>query len=231
MSESESEPESRRTPEPAPEPDPIQFSCIGCGTLNPAGATVCAGCGYEFGRPLGPMPVAQTPAPTKALTPRRFSDEERNPYEAPAGPPGAHAPRFRLSTAMVLIGVIAVGLGAFSIDESLGVFSLIGLVPAMIRMMVVSARADGEGRPLTVLEMCQSLILTFLTSYAVVLASLIAFGMTCVPVGVASGNLGVAIGAGVLVMIPVGIWLVRVSLRAARGAYEARRKDAGIYWR
>ncbi len=38
---------------PEPESTPSQFQCIGCGTMNPAGAEVCAGCGHPFAGPGG----------------------------------------------------------------------------------------------------------------------------------------------------------------------------------
>jgi len=53
-----------------PHPDEIQFDCIGCGTMNPAGAEVCSGCGHRFAGPEGGRivnsPPMMAPAPEEA---------------------------------------------------------------------------------------------------------------------------------------------------------------------
>ena len=63
-----------------PEPDEIQLACIGCGTMNPADAEVCTGCGHRFagpkgGRIAGSLPV-MAPAPEELL---RIEDRSSPP--------------------------------------------------------------------------------------------------------------------------------------------------------
>ena len=95
------------------EADEIQFACIGCGTMNPAGAEVCAGCGYRFAGPE--FTTLAPPAYSPPSRPTPF-----DPYDPPLGP--IAPPRtFRIGTGLVIIAVIAVCLAAWHADPSLGI--------------------------------------------------------------------------------------------------------------
>ena len=83
------------------EPGEIQFDCIGCGAMNPAGAEVCAGCGHRFAGPdAGPIARAlppMAPEPEPDFDPYRIGYESRS-----------RGPRSTSSTAL---GCLATGFG------------------------------------------------------------------------------------------------------------------------
>lgn len=62
-----------------PQPEEPRFACIGCGTMNPVGAEVCAGCGHRFGGPAsGGINPRSAPLPMPRMSP------EPDYYQAPA---------------------------------------------------------------------------------------------------------------------------------------------------
>ncbi len=100
-----------------PEPDEIQFQCIGCGAMNPAGAVVCMGCGHTFGGlEAGP--------PLSSSRPRRRTIQEiqgeyrelASPYDPPQarrtdgpGPSiGSFLLSFVASMVLVFLGLAAI---------------------------------------------------------------------------------------------------------------------------
>lgn len=224
---------------PMSEPDEIRFACIGCGAMNPVDAASCSGCGHAFGGP-----VAAAPSESLAPPPPHRPSPEPNPYEPPAAQPPLQ-PTFRIGTAMLLVAAVATCLGAFAADVGLGACLAIGLIPATVRMAVVSVGRGPDGRPRTTAEALLSFILTFFVSYLILLASAIAFGVTCFPIGVASDSPLFALGAGGLAALIAGAWLTRVAVRAARRDFEtkrrhaeakrryagAKRHDSQIYWK
>jgi hypothetical protein len=67
-----------------PEPEESQVDCIGCGTMNPASAEVCSGCGHRFAGPTGR--VAHEPGAAKAEGPREPVLDSLTGYRAPDQP-------------------------------------------------------------------------------------------------------------------------------------------------
>jgi hypothetical protein len=178
------------------EPDEIRFACIGCGTWNPAGAEVCAGCEHRFG---GPDLVPKV----RIVFPPRPSE---NPYEPPASqiaPPRT----FRIGTALFLIAIIAVCLGALRENIALGVLVILSLVPAAIRTPLVSERRRAEGKPMDFSEQVASFLMTMVCTWAVMISTLIAFAATCVPVGIATTSIGGGLVVGVPAAIFCAVWL------------------------
>ncbi|WP_435018683.1 hypothetical protein TA3x_000668 [Tundrisphaera sp. TA3] len=208
-----------------PEPDQIQFACIGCGALNPMDAATCSGCGHDFGRPPAPASPGSTgPLPSRRPIPAP------NPYAPPTS--DLHRrPTFRIGTAMIVVAVIAVGLGAFAADEALGIGLSIGLIPATIRLAWLSSRGDVGGRAMRAGDLALAFILTFVMSYLILIASVIAFGVTCFPFGMVSQNIVVGVVAGGVAAIFVGIKLTRATLAASRRTAEANWHDSQIHWK
>ena len=93
--------------------DPISFECIGCGTLNPADAATCAGCGHSFAgltsdSPAAPIPrnpysqpPAESPHANQRVEPARFSNPE------PAPGPGRILFQFVSWLAIIFLGAFA----------------------------------------------------------------------------------------------------------------------------
>ena len=129
---------------------------------------------------------------------------------------------------MLFVAVIGACLGAFAANEALGALLSVGLVPASIRMAMVSGRRRAEGRPMSAEEWVGSFVLIFVTVYLIGLASLIAFGVTCFPIGLASQNFVIACGAGGLVAIFVAVKITRFAVRADRGIPKPERPDSEI---
>ena len=175
------------------EPEGIRFACIGCGALNEAGAETCIGCGHSFAGPL-PAALPDPSRPPPAPPPVRRPVPPPNLYEPPA--PRVGPPTIRIGTMMAIIAVIAVHLGAFAANTSLGVVASIGLLPASIRLALVVSRRAAEGRPMRVQDQWLSFLLTFLSSYLVAFSAIIAFGLTCFPIGVSGLDIQFAVGPG-----------------------------------
>jgi hypothetical protein len=188
------------------EPGEIQFGCIGCGTMNPAGAEVCAGCGYCFAGPDLMSPTRPIERPRPRPTPLL------NPYEPPSVPI-APPTTFRIGTGLVIIAVIAFCLAAFRADVSLGVAVTMLILPGTIRTPLVAARRRLEGRPMSVGEQVGTFMMTGLATLGVALSSLIAFVLTCLPSGLVTGNIGVALMVGGLGALVCGVWLTRAFLK------------------
>jgi hypothetical protein len=191
------------------EPGEIQFVCIGCGAMNPAGAEVCAGCGHRF---AGPDLMSAT---RPIMAPRPRPAPLLNPYEPPSTP--ISVPRtFQIGTGLVYIAVIAVCLGAFRADVSLGVASVVLLMPATIRTSMAAGRRRSEGRPMGFGEQVETFMLTGLATVGVAISSVIAFVVTCFPSGLATGNIVVALVIGAAGALVCAIWLTRVFLGIGR---------------
>jgi hypothetical protein len=191
------------------EPDEIQFACIGCGTMNPAGAEVCAGCGHRFAGP-------DLMSPTRPiLPPRPRPTPFLNPYEPPSAPI-APPTTFRIGTGLVIIAVIAFCLAAFRADITLGVALTMLILPGTIRTPMVAARRRLEGRPMGIGEQVGTFMMTGMATLGVALSSLIAFVLTCLPSGLVTGNIGVALMVGGVGAVLCGVWLTRVFLGISR---------------
>jgi hypothetical protein len=199
------------------EPDDVQFACIGCGALNPAGAEVCAGCGHRFAGPdLKPKVPIRIP-------PRR-SENFYEPPTTPIAPPRT----FRIGTVLVLIALIAVALAAFRADITLGVGTIVLLAPAAIRTPFLASRRRLEGRPMGFGEQMETFVATMVVTCAVVIASMIAFFATCLPTGIMIGNLNLALAAGAVGSLACAVWLIRFFLRVGR---DRAARDGEIRYR
>jgi hypothetical protein len=221
------------------EPEEIQFACIGCGAMNPAGAEACSGCGHRFGGP-GFVPAsasasAPLPAPGSGRSalppPVRFLD----PFDPPVARV-ARTPTFRIGTAMGVIAVVGVGLGAFAASPYLGYLVAVGLVPATIRTILVAGRREAEGRPMRPADQSMSFLLTFGAVYLILVASLIAFGVTCIPIGSAMSNtfpggLWLAFGVGLIAAALTATGLAWGMLKASRDRDRKQRDRDLTRWR
>ncbi|WP_435007820.1 hypothetical protein P12x_005085 [Tundrisphaera lichenicola] len=205
-----------------PEPDETPCTCISCRAMNPPGAEVCSGCGHRLRDPI----VSQPP-----------TDWLQNPYEAPRTSLD-RMPALRIGTVMVLVAVFAVCLGAMMASPPFGVFISVGILPASIRTAYLADLRRSRGGSSQFFDPVSTFLVTFGAAYLVGFASLIAFGVTCFPIGLMTlGNnlnnpefLGVyfGVGLGLVVAIFVAVWLSRFLLRAGRrGSGSDRFRDWG----
>jgi hypothetical protein len=196
------------------EPEAIQFACIGCGAMNPAGAEACSGCGHRFREP--------TPVPAPLVLPT-------NPYEAPRSRV-AGAPTFRIGTAMVLIAVVALCLGAFAAGIAQGILVTMGLLPATIRTFYIAGRREHEGRPMST----ERKVLTFISTVGgvilILFSSIIAFGVTCFPIGMSGGDVGFAVWAGVVAALGAAGGLTYALIKASRAGAQRELDRETIRW-
>lgn len=189
-----------------PEAEEARFTCVGCGASNPMGSEACSGCGYRFS---GPDLV---PEGRNVPTPGRVA----NPYEAPTTriePSG----NFRIGTALMLIAVVAVCLGALRANIALGIAVSLSLVPASIRTPLVAGRRRSEGVAMDWAAQAGSFLVTVICTWLVVIASAIAFFATCYPVGVASNDFRAGLTVGVIAAIGCAAFLTIFFIKIGRG--------------
>jgi hypothetical protein len=206
------------------EPGEIQFVCIGCGTTNPAGAEVCAGCGYRFAG----TDIVSTPRRIDPIDrPRSRPAPLLNPYEPPT-PPISPPTTFRIGTILVFTAVVAVCLAMFRADISLGVFVTLMLMPAAIRTPFVAARRRRDRRPMSVGEQVGSFLMTALVTWLTAISGAIGFVATCVPSGLMTQNIAVGLTVGAIGAIACALFIIRFFLKLSR---ENLAKEREIrYW-
>jgi hypothetical protein len=70
----------------------VQFSCIGCGALNPPGAETCVGCGHRF---AGPGPQHPLPVSDEAKVAELSASQDETYYipDTPASTSGTSIAR------------------------------------------------------------------------------------------------------------------------------------------
>lgn len=202
--------------------DEIQFVCIGCGALNPLGADICADCKYRFAGPEGESAASPVGAPRPRTRPAVF--EPYAPPAAPIAPPRT----FRIGTLLVFIAVIAVCLAALRASIGLGVFVVVSLIPATIRMAVVAGNRRTRGWPMSLEEKILTFIMTIGAIYLVGISCIIAFVVTCFPTGLLTGSIGLALIVGVAGAITAGLWISSLFLRTSRN--RAARDDEIRYY-
>jgi hypothetical protein len=211
-----------------PEFGDIQFACIGCGAMNPAGAEVCSGCGHRFREPTAvPSPPATMPDPYE---PPRWPAASTNPYEAPRSRVGT-APTFRIGTAMVVIAVVALCLGAFASGVVEGTLVTLALLPATIRTFYIAGRREAEGWPMSAGGKLATFVATIGGMILVVFSSIISFGLTCFPIGMSSGDLGLALGAGIIAGLAAAGGLTYALIKVSRASARRELDRRTIRWR
>lgn len=189
-----------------PDPEAARFTCAGCGTSNPTGSGACSGCGRRFAG--SDLALGDRNAPT--------ARPAANPYEAPLTP----IPPYRsigIGTAMMLIAVVALCLGALRANIALGIAVSLSLVPAAIRTPLVTARRRAEGATMDWSEQVATFITTVMCTWLVTIASSIAFFATCFPVGAVSNSIPFGLIVGVPVAIGCAIHLTNRFLRTGPG--------------
>jgi hypothetical protein len=133
-----------------------------------------------------------------------------SPWTAPTsalGPEPAHLAAaskftFTLSSLMLVIALIAVGMGLLYEAPGLGILFAIVAIPALARTFVEVGRAKAVGRSLSTADKLSFFGISVALITVICVSALIAFVITCLPTAAASAS---AAGmAGVLVGLIVG---------------------------
>jgi hypothetical protein len=130
------------------EPDSIQFECIGCGTMNPASAEVCAGCGYRFRGESEAQPALDPTAPRQAgRLPREselmvYRGPERSERTEPEPRSAGEMILNAIASFFVILFCLAVIVIGLAISVFIGFFSLClggrnGLAPVGIGLSIL----------------------------------------------------------------------------------------------
>lgn len=174
--------------------DPRMVVCPSCGGDNLARFDRCFLCD----QPLAPANVG--------------SD---NPYAAPPPELKLSSRTFTLGSLMLVIALIAVCLGVLVEFPGLGILLALAASFALVRTLAEVSRSKALGRPFD----RKAKIILFLGSLGVVtligLGSVIAFVVTCFPLGFASFSanstvgLFIAVGAGIVAAGVSGFYLIR----------------------
>lgn len=190
------------------EPEEICFACIGCGAMNPAEAEVCSGCGHRFAG----TDFIGSASPGHLLHSERF-DDSPNVQVAPP-------PRFRIGTAMVFIALIAICLRAFVTHVALGILATLVLLPASIRVFLLSAERKLQGRPMAIREQVSTFWLTICGVMLVVISSASSFVYPCTLLGQLNPVLGIVVGS--VTSLVVAFLVSRDLLRRERRSQRER---------
>ncbi len=99
---------------------------------------------------------------------------------------------FRISSLLLIIAVIAVCLAAGQVHLWVGISVSLLVLPALVYTCVRAYQSIAEGRPTEVFEKVWIFVIALYCVALIEFAAVIAFFMTCVPVGF----LGAAVGLG-----------------------------------
>lgn len=117
-------------------------------------------------------------------------------------------PRFRLNSIMLLIALIAVGLGLARSAPGLAVLFAIPAVVGLIRTVVVSGDRDTWDRHLAVFA------LAFGAVFLAMIAGCVAFLATCTMIASVTSSAGLpALVLGGLAGLAIAIWLTLIMVR------------------
>jgi hypothetical protein len=93
---------------------------------------------------------------------------------------------FRISSALLGIAVIAVSLGVAHESLFLGIVLAVLVAPALLYTVVMAVKGRQRGRPLAVFEKVWTFLFAVSGVASILMSALVAFCMTCAPVGFVS---------------------------------------------
>lgn len=207
------------------ESEGIWFVCPACGASNRPQSNSCFLCGHALDAAKAET-ITGPPRPPISFG----STELINPYAPPASEI-ARPLSFRISSLLMVIAVIAVCLGVAHENLVLGIILAMAIVPALIYTVIVVQKRGAGGNPLGVADKVTTFLVAIGGVMIVEFSSLVAFCMTCYPIGFvsvsAAGGLGliVAFGIGGLAAIVTAVYATRLLLSArSQNQRVARRR-------
>jgi hypothetical protein len=194
-------------------PDGIWFACPECGASNRPGHTACFLCGHGLDTA---QPATTTGVPESPASPTW--PELVTPYEAPTTIV-IPALKFRISSLLLVIAVIAVCLGVLHENWGMGILLAIAVTPALLYTIIVAAKTKARGRPMAVFKKVGTFLGAIVGVVVIAGSAVIAFFVTCIPAVAASrdtNNVAVICGsAGVATAAFVTYYLL--FMRGRRG--------------
>ncbi len=160
------------------------------------------------------------------IGPDRFESEK---------PPAAKIGSFRIGSALVVIALVAVSMGAMRASLPLGILLAASVVPAAVLTALVSDHRRAEGRPMGTNDLAEFFVLALLNVFVVLIASSIAFCVTCVPISLMGMHgefqvddkaMMLAVSLGGLAALGAG-WMVAMGLIKASRSRQARARERG----
>jgi hypothetical protein len=177
--------------------DRAEIVCPDCGAANRDGETVC----YRCGQPLG----AANAAKASAHVARVLAPASRR--------------TFHISSLLLLIALIALCLGALRAQLVLGIVLSAVLLPAAVYTTIIASRSAATGTPMPLFEKLNRFGVAIAGTLVVEFAALVAFCITCVPVGfMAFSESGVIVACvvGGIAAIVAAVFVTRYLLTRKR---------------
>ncbi len=121
------------------------------------------------------------------------SPESINPY---APPTSGSAPNvtFRISSLLLVIAIIAVCLGVAHENLVLGIILAVAVVPALVYTVILVEKRSAGGNPMAVADKVTTFLVAIGGVVIIEFSSLVAFCMTCYPIGAAGFAANSAVG-------------------------------------
>jgi hypothetical protein len=167
-----------------PEPDGIWFLCPLCGASNRPENAACFLCGHRL----------HPPGPDEAKT------DGPGPRTAPTALP-APGLSFRISSLLLVIAVIAVCLGVVRENTVLGIALSVAVAPALVYTTLVADRRKARGTSMSVPETVATFLAALAGVVVIAVSTVIAFCVTCLPVGLTSQNIFLGSVIGILAAV------------------------------
>lgn len=171
----------------------LSLRCSECGGANFTTAKKCYLCGKELTPPLPGALPPPLPQPT------------RGPWT------------YSLSTLFLIVTLAGVCFGLIAAAPGLGIPVAVLIAPAFIRTLVITAQRRAHGDKPTAEEKVGGFFASLAIVLAIVLAAGAAFFAACSVVCLTTVNsrrmsdgtmVALALGAGAIVALPVGIWIL-----------------------
>jgi hypothetical protein len=181
--------------------------CPQCFSSNRPGDITCFLCGHGLENAMLKIETGAQTAPTPP-----HSSDSVNPYAPPASDISP-AVTFRISSLLLVIAVIAVCLGVAHENLVLGIIAAVVIVPALVYTFIVVEKRSARGIPMAVPDKAFTFLVAIGGVLIIEFSGLVAFCMTCIPIG--SVSFGANSAVGLIVALTLG------GIAAIAGAWYA----------
>ena len=175
--------------------DGTRLVCPQCFSSNRPGDITCFLCGHGLENAMVKIETEAQRAPT----PPRSSGSV-NPYAPPASDISP-AVTFRIGSLLLVIAVIAVCLGVARENLVLGIILAVVVVPALIYTFIVVEKRSA-GIPMAVPDKAFTFLVAIGGVLIIEFSGLVAFCMTCIPIG--SVSFGANSAVGMIIALTLG---------------------------
>jgi hypothetical protein len=176
--------------------DGTRLVCPQCFSSNQPGDIMCFRCGHGLDKAMLKTESEASKSPTSSSSP-----ESINPYAPPTSGSSPNV-TFRISSLLLVIAVIAVCLGVTHENVVLGIILAFVVVPALVYTVIVVEKRSARGSPMAVVDKAGTFLVAIGGVLIIEFSSLVAFCMTCYPIGAAGFAANSA--AGLIIGLVVG---------------------------